>query len=155
MCKSHSCVIGEGVTFNSGLTLAHEIGHSLSMEHDGDGNSCDSSKYIMAEDIGKGQTTWSRCSGLYLKRFLRSSQSNCLYKNISMVKYDLMFDNKLPGEKYSPDAQCQFTAGKQFKAYYDKPENICESLWCLSPNGWKYPVHPALDGSWCGIYKVS
>ncbi|XP_067135386.1 A disintegrin and metalloproteinase with thrombospondin motifs 16-like [Centruroides vittatus] len=154
MCKENSCAFSDGKRFDAGLILAHEIGHSLSMAHDGIGNSCDSEKNIMSPSVGAGKTTWSTCSNSYLEDFLKTPQASCLYENISSKQYNLTLDNKLPGEKYPPDVQCKLFYGKQYRAYYGKSKNICHLLPCLAPNGKINSSHPALDGSQCHTNKV-
>lgn len=90
-----------------------------------------------------------------------------------MISNDLDFQrsNRLPGEQYTPDIQCQLALGSQYKAYHSTKEpfnvssheyerlvinshdthqqDICRELWCLS-GSWATPAHPALEGSACG-----
>ncbi|KAG7176969.1 A disintegrin and metalloproteinase with thrombospondin motifs adt-1-like 1 [Homarus americanus] len=76
VCKiGTSCLINElgAVNFRgrpypssgalSSYVLAHEVGHSLGLRHDGVSNECQRSGFIMAAGRGvKGATTWSSCA---------------------------------------------------------------------------------------------
>ena len=57
----------------SPLTFEKFFCHSLGMDHDGTGNTCDNSHYVMSRDGGKGEDAfhWSPCSIDYLQQFLR------------------------------------------------------------------------------------
>ena len=45
------------------IVLAHELGHTLDMDHDGDGNACEDNEFLMASSAGSNlDITWSSCS---------------------------------------------------------------------------------------------
>ncbi|OTF81072.1 A disintegrin and metalloproteinase with thrombospondin motifs family protein, partial [Euroglyphus maynei] len=162
MCRpSYSCTLNEGKNFESAFVIAHEMAHRFGMLHDGYDNNCDPDKYIMSEKTGPGKIHWSPCSNLYVENFLQKSNLKCLEKTSeeSFFTYtsplDDHLDQRLPGEQFNLNQQCQLALGNQYRPYISKrsPFNdICKELWC-SHGHWATPAHPALEGSNCGDGK--
>ena len=74
MCHpEYSCTINEGNNFESVYVIAHEMGHNLGMNHDGEtssGNTCDPNTNLMSPVLGPGKVTWSSCSNQEINDFL-------------------------------------------------------------------------------------
>ncbi|KAH0515414.1 A disintegrin and metalloproteinase with thrombospondin motifs 7, partial [Microtus ochrogaster] len=77
MCHPHlSCSVSEDTGLPLAFTVAHELGHSFGIQHDGTGNDCESigkRPFIMSPQLlydGGIPLTWSRCSRQYITRFL-------------------------------------------------------------------------------------
>lgn len=74
-------VSGVGSDDSVAQTLAHEIGHTIGMSHDGDGNSCPQSGYIMTwiyEAEGPYPTQFSSCSTTDANAWLGSGAAWCI-----------------------------------------------------------------------------
>ncbi|KAK0064442.1 ADAM family mig-17, partial [Biomphalaria pfeifferi] len=87
MCRTDgtSCGVVEDYRGPDIRAIAHELGHSLSAEHDGDGNDCSNSdRYIMNNGLNRKQTPetkynpwiFSACSVKYFTKFLTENPSN-------------------------------------------------------------------------------
>ncbi|TRY70666.1 hypothetical protein TCAL_09680 [Tigriopus californicus] len=160
MCHpSYSCTINEGSNFESVYVIAHEMGHNLGMNHDGEsraGNTCDPDKYLMSPILGPGKVSWSTCSNQEISDFITAgvtrNQAKCLDDMPEiMAKYDYLKDSKAPGDKFKAIEQCQKAFGQDFKPHKkdEKPfEDLCRELWC-SNNTHALRAHPALEGTDC------
>ncbi|XP_056239093.1 A disintegrin and metalloproteinase with thrombospondin motifs 2-like isoform X1 [Seriola aureovittata] len=169
MCHPvRSCTLNHEDGFSSAFVVAHETGHVLGMEHDGQGNRCGDEVHmgsIMAPLVQAAfhRFHWSRCSMQELGRYLHSY--DCLR--------DDPFDHnwpslpQLPGLHYSMNEQCRFDfgvgytmctalqkagqAGTQYRTF-----DPCKQLWCSHPDNpffCKTKKGPPIDGTMCGNGK--
>ena len=160
MCHpDYSCTINEGNNFESVFVIAHEMGHNLGMNHDGEtteGNLCSPDKFLMSPVLGPGKVTWSDCSNSELTQFLTSSstreQASCMDDLPPVMDlYDFSAEGLLPGEKFSAMEQCQQAFGSLFRPHVrsNSPfEDLCRELWC-SNSTHALRAHPALEGTDC------
>nr|XP_057919058.1 A disintegrin and metalloproteinase with thrombospondin motifs 2 isoform X2 [Doryrhamphus excisus] len=159
MCHPvRSCTLNHEDGFSSAFVVAHETGHVLGMEHDGQGNRCGDEVHmgsIMAPLVQAAfhRFHWSRCSMQELGRYLHSY--DCLR--------DDPFDHnwpslpQLPGLHYSMNEQCRFDFGVGYAmctAY--RTFDPCKQLWCSHPDNpffCKTKKGPPIDGTMCGNGK--
>ncbi|XP_047661660.1 A disintegrin and metalloproteinase with thrombospondin motifs 2 isoform X2 [Tachysurus fulvidraco] len=159
MCHPvRSCTLNHEDGFSSAFVVAHETGHVLGMEHDGQGNECGDEVpmgSIMAPLVQAAfhRFHWSRCSQQELRKYLNTYE--CLR--------DDPFDHEwpslpqLPGLHYSMNEQCRFDFGTGYMmctAYstYDP----CKQLWCSHPENpffCKTKKGPPIDGTKCATGK--
>ncbi|MED6260845.1 A disintegrin and metalloproteinase with thrombospondin motifs 3 [Ataeniobius toweri] len=77
MCHPvRSCTLNHEDGFSSAFVVAHETGHVLGMEHDGQGNRCGDETAmgsVMAPLVQAAfhRYHWSMCSGQELKRYIQ------------------------------------------------------------------------------------
>ncbi|XP_066205595.1 A disintegrin and metalloproteinase with thrombospondin motifs 14 isoform X3 [Saccopteryx leptura] len=159
MCHPlRSCALNHEDGFSSAFVVAHETGHVLGMEHDGQGNGCadeTSLGSVMAPLVQAAfhRFHWSRCSRLGLSRHLPS--------------YDCLLDDpfapawpqppELPGVDYSMDEQCRFDFGTGYHTCSAFTTfDPCKQLWCSHPDNpyfCKTKKGPPLDGTECAPGK--
>ncbi|XP_058048885.1 A disintegrin and metalloproteinase with thrombospondin motifs 3 [Ahaetulla prasina] len=159
MCHPvRSCTLNHEDGFSSAFVVAHETGHVLGMEHDGQGNRCGDETAmgsVMAPLVQAAfhRYHWSRCSGQELKRYIHS--------------YDCLLDDpfehnwpklpELPGVSYSMDEQCRFDFGVGYKMCTAfRTFDPCKQLWCSHPDNpyfCKTKKGPPLDGTECATSK--
>ncbi|OCT67000.1 A disintegrin and metalloproteinase with thrombospondin motifs 13-like [Xenopus laevis] len=153
-----SCVITEDTGFDLGVTMAHEIGHSFGINHDGTGNSCSRSGNIMASEgyHNSVHLTWSECSREQFLRFLSSGMASCVDDLPAM-------EGSIPGWKpglyYGADEQCQIAFGSSALACTFSRNDLdsCSVLSCHISQQDRTSCNrllvPLLDGTECGENK--
>ncbi|XP_063045632.1 A disintegrin and metalloproteinase with thrombospondin motifs 3-like isoform X2 [Engraulis encrasicolus] len=156
MCHPvRSCTLNHEDGFSSAFVVAHETGHVLGMEHDGQGNRCGDDVplgSIMAPLVQAAfhRFQWSRCSKHELNRYLHSY--DCLRDD--PFNHDWPPLPSLPGLHYSMNEQCRFDFGAGYMmctAY--RPFDPCKQLWCSHPDNpffCKTKKGPPIDGTTCG-----
>ncbi|KAM4852531.1 A disintegrin and metalloproteinase with thrombospondin motifs 14 [Thomomys bottae] len=159
MCHPlRSCALNHEDGFSSAFVVAHETGHVLGMEHDGQGNGCadeTSLGSVMAPLVQAAfhRFHWSRCSKLELSRYLPSY--DCLLDDPFERIWPL--SSELPGINYSMDEQCRFDFGTGYHTCLAfRTSEPCKQLWCSHPDNpyfCKTKKGPPLDGTECSPGK--
>eukprot|EP00062_Callorhinchus_milii_P018849 gi/632972737/ref/XP_007902806.1/ PREDICTED: A disintegrin and metalloproteinase with thrombospondin motifs 14-like [Callorhinchus milii] len=159
MCHPlRSCTLNHEDGFSSAFVVAHETGHVLGMEHDGQGNRCadeTSMGSIMAPLVQAAfhRYHWSRCSKQELSRYIHSY--DCLLDDPFEHKWPKL--PELPGINYSMDEQCRFDFGVGYKMCTAfRTFDPCKQLWCSHPDNpyfCKTKKGPPLDGTECSPGK--
>uniref|UniRef100_A0A8C1VXB6 ADAM metallopeptidase with thrombospondin type 1 motif, 2 n=1 Tax=Cyprinus carpio TaxID=7962 RepID=A0A8C1VXB6_CYPCA len=159
MCHPvRSCTLNHEDGFSSAFVVAHETGHVLGMEHDGQANECGDEVpmgSIMAPLVQASfhRFHWSRCSQQELRRYLNTY--DCLRDDPFDHEWPTL--PQLPGLHYSMNDQCRFDFGMGYMmctAYstYDP----CKQLWCSHPENpffCKTKKGPPIDGTKCATGK--
>uniref|UniRef100_H3B8X2 ADAM metallopeptidase with thrombospondin type 1 motif 2 n=2 Tax=Latimeria chalumnae TaxID=7897 RepID=H3B8X2_LATCH len=159
MCHPvRSCTLNHEDGFSSAFVVAHETGHVLGMEHDGQGNRCGDEVRmgsIMAPLVQAAfhRFHWSRCSQQELSRYLHSY--DCLRDD--PFDHDWPSLPQLPGIQYSMNEQCRFDFGLGYTTCTAfRTFDPCKQLWCSHPDNpyfCKTKKGPPLDGTMCGFGK--
>ncbi|KFV64727.1 A disintegrin and metalloproteinase with thrombospondin motifs 3, partial [Dryobates pubescens] len=169
MCHPvRSCTLNHEDGFSSAFVVAHETGHVLGMEHDGQGNRCGDETAmgsVMAPLVQGGfqlapwvqapshRYHWSRCSGQELRRYIHSY--DCLLDD--PFEHDWPKLPELPGINYSMDEQCRFDFGVGYRMCTAfRTFDPCKQLWCSHPDNpyfCKTKKGPPLDGTECAPGK--
>ncbi|MCI4381201.1 hypothetical protein PGIGA_G00248690 [Pangasianodon gigas] len=157
VCSSQwNCVITEDTGFDLGITIAHEIGHSFGINHDGVGNTCSSGGFIMASDGGYNSVdlTWSQCSRNQLLNFYSAGKAECV-KDVPVLGGSLQ--EWKPGLYYGVDDQCRIAFGSTATAcsFTSNDMATCRVLSCHIIPGDRSTctrlLVPLLDGTECGL----
>ncbi|KAI1238724.1 hypothetical protein IHE44_0013465 [Lamprotornis superbus] len=159
MCHPvRSCTLNHEDGFSSAFVVAHETGHVLGMEHDGQGNRCGDETAmgsVMAPLVQAAfhRYHWSRCSGQELRRYIHSY--DCLLDD--PFEHDWPKLPELPGINYSMDEQCRFDFGVGYRMCTAfRTFDPCKQLWCSHPDNpyfCKTKKGPPLDGTECASGK--
>ncbi|XP_051552292.1 A disintegrin and metalloproteinase with thrombospondin motifs 12-like [Myxocyprinus asiaticus] len=156
MCQPHrSCNINEDSGLPVAFTIAHELGHSFGIHHDGQGNDCEfvgRHPFIMSRQLhyDSSPLTWSSCSKEYITRFLDRGWGFCLDDRPS--KRDLTTPVAAPGVRYTPQHQCQLQYGPN-ATFCSEVDNVCQILWCSVNGSCRSKLDSPIDGTRCGPDK--
>ncbi|CAC5383740.1 unnamed protein product [Mytilus coruscus] len=156
------------------LTVAaHELGHSLSASHDGEGNGCSfSDAYIMASSsspqtpgsaIATNPWKFSSCSTNYFTSYidtLETNSANCMLSLSHGFNATALseFENDVAGQVYDAHVQCENIIGPGSYLCTDRYSgdfsSICTVMWCALPDQPGYcTTTTAAEGTLCGNQK--
>ncbi|KAL4608622.1 A disintegrin and metalloproteinase with thrombospondin motifs 8-like [Arapaima gigas] len=130
-----SCSVIEDNGLQAAFTVAHELGHVLSMPHD-DSKNCQKKfsqlgqHHMMASVFIHLNKTmpWSPCSAFHITEFFDSGHGDCL---LDKPEKTLPLPTKLPGLTYNLDQQCQQAFGGMFRHCPNVTDaDVCGQLWC-------------------------
>lgn len=157
--RHEATAVVEGRNFNSAFVLAHELGHSFNVNHDGDGDKwareCSPDHHIMSPSTGKGKLEFSKCSGQALRdhlRELKEKGTNTCLDPVPAENIITGFENlrrTYAGQVYNATEQCRFSLGPAYDADFTAVSSICPMMYCIH-NFWQVRSHPALPGTACG-----
>ncbi|XP_028321569.1 A disintegrin and metalloproteinase with thrombospondin motifs 8-like [Gouania willdenowi] len=164
MCDpTRSCSVVEDSGLQAAFTVAHELGHVLSMPHD-DSKTCErlfgdlGRQHLMAPYlVNLNQTApWSPCSALYVTDFFDNGHGDCL---LDVPESSMSLPRELPGTIYSLDHQCQQMFGEDFiHCPNTSDSDVCSQLWCQEEGtpqcSTKNGSLPWADGSPCGTNRT-
>ncbi|NXG73143.1 ATS7 metalloproteinase, partial [Baryphthengus martii] len=156
MCQPHrSCNINEDTGLPLAFTVAHELGHSFGIQHDGSSNDCEpvgKRPFIMSPQLlyDTSPLTWSRCSREYITRFLDRGWGLCL--DDPPAREVLDYPLVPPGVLYDVGHQCRLQYGP-YSTFCDDMDSVCNTLWCTVGNTCHSKLDAAVDGTTCGENK--
>ncbi|KAF7488104.1 A disintegrin and metalloproteinase with thrombospondin motifs 17 [Sarcoptes scabiei] len=153
-----SFLIIEARSFRAAFIMAHEIGHTLNMQHDEDYSivkfNCGST-YIMSSTTGPGKTQFSICSYNQLRSYLiRKDRKIIDCFAIIPFRFIIRFPNQIDADykSISINEQCRMALGSTFHAkdMTFALISVCIKIGCT--NGFiDIFIDPAIENTTCGI----
>ncbi|KAJ8266253.1 hypothetical protein GJAV_G00128300, partial [Gymnothorax javanicus] len=164
MCDpKRSCSVIEDNGLQSAFTMAHELGHVLSMPHD-DSKNCErmfghlGERHLMAPVFAHLNKTlpWSPCSALYITEFFDGGHGDCL---LDVPGRTVPLPMEQPGRTLSLDVQCRQMFGEELEHCPNtSAADVCSRLWCRERGGvqcvTKNGSLPWADGTPCGADRT-
>ncbi|XP_013077966.2 uncharacterized protein LOC106064023 [Biomphalaria glabrata] len=171
LCETNgksSSLIEENVDYTNLIVAAHELGHSLSAEHDSTNNDCTQKEdYLMTmvwntDDSSKMKHLWqfSNCSLAYIESFITNLSHTahgqmCLGRSKNVDGQFPEISHRLLGQEIPPSKQCQLRHGRlSYDCRMTNYSDICTALYCYDPSEFQCKFRPALAGTSCGSGKV-
>ncbi|XP_066916969.1 A disintegrin and metalloproteinase with thrombospondin motifs 2-like isoform X1 [Clytia hemisphaerica] len=156
MCVNYkSCALVFDSGIRTSFIIAHEIGHSVGIAHDGDHNECGvdvAHGSVMAPQVHSrfDRFFWSNCSRRQIHQNIR--YFSCLLKEKPPKINTSALD--LPGVTHNLDGQCKYTFGRKYSGCLGirSPDQYCRFLFCRVPNQknrCSYLSLPPVDGTIC------
>ncbi|CAF0868320.1 unnamed protein product [Brachionus calyciflorus] len=148
-------------------TIAHEIGHNLGSNHDGESRaeSCSSTdNYILstAPRFDRNFTNmqkFSPCSIAQFKKILLNADGSlnsyykCLANEPKVSKYEIYDKSYLFGQLWNANDQCDFFGIQNATTDFTRRDEFCTDIACN--HGYNIlGIGPAFEGTQCGIGKM-
>ncbi|KAH3708917.1 A disintegrin and metalloproteinase with thrombospondin motifs adt-2-like isoform X2 [Dreissena polymorpha] len=166
-CQAKSVsIVSDEEDFYASQLIAHEIGHSLGCEHDGNGNPCSSQDgYAMEAGFllaNKNKWKFSTCSVDYIRKYiqvLNTNHTNCLTttNNGHVPGLVTTLTHEWYGQVYKLDKQCQIKYGQQSyfcrEQYRGNYTGVCLKMFCYDTVKRACFYLDGGDGTPCGSGK--
>ncbi|MBN3289564.1 ATS7 metalloproteinase, partial [Polypterus senegalus] len=166
MCQPHrSCNINEDTGLPVAFTIAHELGHSFGIQHDGTNNDCEpigKRPFIMSPQLlyGAAPPIWSRCSREYITRFFDYHSVAglvCSTYNNPLVVYSRGWGLCLDEPPAQDTIELEFVppgviydASHQCRLQYGSDSIFCDDMdWCIDGECLSRSYPPErINGGW-------
>lgn len=143
------------------IATAHELGHAVGMYHDVD-RGCKAPDVGVMGSYGAG---WSSCNKRDMDTFLNSGRASCLWRedvpstNVTTALQSVHFNEKLLGQRYTPDEVCEILHGPGFRFRKYPNLNVCQKFTCIDMNagplyGRMFKHNNNIAGQYCGDGKI-
>ncbi|NWY65087.1 ATS7 metalloproteinase, partial [Erithacus rubecula] len=159
MCQPHrSCNINEDTGLPLAFTVAHELGHSFGIQHDGSSNDCQpvgKRPFIMSPQLLYDTSPLTCCwgtPGVTVLPPLCCSRGWGLCLDDPPAQEVLDFPLVPPGVLYDVSHQCRLQYGP-YSTFCDDMDSVCHTLWCTVGNTCHSKLDAAVDGTACGDSK--